>query len=83
MLKPGEEMTFAPVQLKLAPATAEGLVQTPELRAAPGEYSIGYTVWLGTDPVPVDGAAEVRRATGQGRGVRCRGGSQAVPAVAA
>ena len=32
VLKPGEEMTFAPVQLRLAPATAEGLVQPPELR---------------------------------------------------
>jgi hypothetical protein len=55
VLKPGEEMTFGQVQLKLAPATAEGLVQTPELRAAPGEYSISYTVPLGADLSPTTG----------------------------
>src|SRR5438034_1321025 len=37
LLQPGEEMTFGLVQLKLAPANAEGLVQTPELRAVAGE----------------------------------------------
>jgi RNA polymerase sigma factor (sigma-70 family) len=55
VLKPGEEMTFARVQLKLAPANARGAVQPPELQAAPGEYSIRYAVWLGTDPLPVTG----------------------------
>jgi RNA polymerase sigma factor (sigma-70 family) len=55
VLKPGEEMTFDLVQLKLAPATAEGLVKTPELRAAPGVYSISYTVPLGTDLLPATG----------------------------
>jgi hypothetical protein len=49
VLKPGEELAFGLVTLKLAPASAEGLVQTPELRAAPGEYSIRYTIPLGTD----------------------------------
>ena len=52
VLKPGEEIVFAQVQLKLAPATTEGLAQTPELRAAPGVYSISYTVMLGTDLSP-------------------------------
>jgi hypothetical protein len=55
LLQPGEEMTFGLVQLKLAPANAEGLVQTPELRAAPGEYSIRYTVPLGADLSPATG----------------------------
>jgi hypothetical protein len=55
VLKPGEEMAFGLVQLKLAPATAEGLVRTPELRATPGEYSVSYTVPLGTDLSPTTG----------------------------
>jgi RNA polymerase sigma factor (sigma-70 family) len=48
-LKPGEEKTVGLVQLKLAPTTADGPVRTPELRAAPGDYSIRFAVVLGTD----------------------------------
>jgi hypothetical protein len=48
-LKPGEEKPVGFVQLKLAPTKADGLVPTPELRAAPGNYSIRFAVSLGTD----------------------------------
>jgi len=55
VLKAGEEMTFDQLPLKLTRAGAEDLGRSLELRAAPGEYTVRYTVPLGTGQWPVTG----------------------------
>ncbi|HYH65179.1 MAG TPA: sigma-70 family RNA polymerase sigma factor [Urbifossiella sp.] len=54
-LKAGEEMSFGLVPLKLTRPGAQNLGQSLELQAAPGEYTIRYTVALGTGQWPVTG----------------------------
>jgi hypothetical protein len=55
VLKAGEEKTFDLVPLKLTRPGAEDLGRSLELRAAPGEYTIRYTVPLGTGLWPATG----------------------------
>jgi hypothetical protein len=67
-LKAGEEMTFDQLPLKVTRAGAEGLGQSLELRAAPGEYTIRYTVPLGTGLWPVTGRLRFAVAPADGGG---------------
>jgi hypothetical protein len=58
-LKPGEEMLFGLVRIKVAPPGSTGIVRDPELRAPPGEYTIGYTVRLGKELAVSTGTVKI------------------------